>query len=872
MNNKFTFVLLVISCFFVSSAFATGTLIGVISDSLSAFDLPGANIQINGTPMGASTDLNGEYRISSIPAGSYEVLVSYIGYQSKSVNVDIADGETKVLSISLFPEAIEGETIVVTAQARGQQQAINQQLASDKIANIVSEQRIQELPDFNAAAALSRLPGISTQKSSGEDSKVVIRGLSPKYNAIQIEGVQLSATGSSSIGLTSDPYVATGGVQNDRSVDLTMVSPYMIRTIAVYKSLTPDMNANSIGGTVNMELREAPEEAHWDVLWQQGYTAKSETYDNFRAVISGSMRFLNNNLGVYALGNYETYDRNADNLNAGYYIVEYDSAVGKRPVLPNTVTLQRHLETRVRFGANLIMDYRLPNGSLKFVNMFARLNSDYVDHNQYLNYDQGRLRWRMQDGENTIDQRMHSLKLNYDFNLLTANLSASYTEAKNILENSPVLNLSQVGGIIVNKEEDIYNSKPEEMTNLISYQGDDEVTLNSGNLFSNDYKEDNLTFKSDFDLPLNLGSQVSGSFKFGGEYNNKEISTDQESPYLGFNGSATGDGDDIQSNVMRTIYEKYNISVDETGKLTGASFLNPDDDVFKAFLGDEYGDIYYLADNKFLGNLLNYIVSNPNFDASDQSLSSGNQGGWYDGPYQRLTNDYTYSEDYYAGYAMAKINWMKFMLLGGARYEKVESDYFAYNAQDIRNAQLQKMYDTTSVAENDFLLPMMQAKYSPFDWMDVRYAYTQTLSRPDYQLLSPKFTITQNSQIFSGNPELKPAHAFNHDISFTFHSNEVGLFTVGAFYKTVKNFVYNARYTKNWALNFGVDSLARYTVIDPEGGGINPQGSVDYTIYRPINNPNEAYIRGIELDFQHNFWYLPKPLNGMVFGKYQKLC
>ncbi|MBN1406647.1 MAG: TonB-dependent receptor [Calditrichaceae bacterium] len=869
MNNKFTLLFIVISCFFVSSAFAAGTLIGVVSDSLSGFDLPGANIQISGTAMGASTDLNGEYRISSIPAGSYEVLVSYIGYQSKRVNVDIADGETKVLSIVLFPEAIEGEVIVVTAQARGQQQAINQQLASDKVANIVSEQRIQELPDFNAAAALSRLPGISTQKSSGEDSKVIIRGLSPKYNSIEIEGVSLSATGSSSIGLTSDTYVTTGGVQNDRSVDLTMVSPYMIRTIAVYKSLTPDMNANSIGGTVNMELREAPEEMHFDALYQQGYTAKSNTYGNLRAVISGSKRFLDNKLGIYALGNYETYDRNADNLDANYNVVgskeEADSLTGNRPVLINTVTLNRHLESRERFGGNLIMDYRLPKGSIKFVNMFARLNSDYVDHRQTINYDQGRLQWRMQDGENIVDQRMHSLKLDYDFNLFTTDLSLSYTGATNKLENSPVVNFGQFG-VDVNKEDSLHNRVPEDMVFLIDYLGDNEVTLFSGNLFSNEYQEDNTTIKTDFNFPFNIGSQISGSFKFGGQYTKKAISTNQESPYLGFDGNANSDEENIANDMMKAIQSKFDLYVNESGMFTGTSLKNADNDVFKSFLKDKYGDIYYASDNKHLMDILDYIVGNPSFDASDADLSDGRNGGWYDGPYQKLTNDYEYNEDYYAGYAMTKFNVWDFMVLGGARYEKVESDYFAYNAMDMRNAQLQRMYDTTSVSENDFLLPMMQAKYSPFDWMDVRYAYTQTLSRPDYHMLSPKFTITQNGTIHTGNSGLKPAHAFNHDISFTFHSNKLGLLTVGGFYKTIKDFVYQAPYSLNWALNFAVDSLDRYTVVDTSGGGITPRGDLDYRIYRPFNNPNDAYVKGIELDFQHNFWYLPSPFNGMVFG------
>ena len=114
------------------------------------------------------------------------------------------------------------------------------------------------------------------------------------------------------------------------------MSAYMIKTIAVYKALTPDLNANAIGGTVNMELREAPSEFHSDLLFQSGYTQKSNQYGNYRAVASVSRRFFNDNLGVYLLGNIESYDRDADNMNAGYQITK--SSVGDNGYLPVRVS------------------------------------------------------------------------------------------------------------------------------------------------------------------------------------------------------------------------------------------------------------------------------------------------------------------------------------------------------------------------------------------------------------------------------------------------------------------------------------------------------------------------------------------------------
>ena len=87
---------------------------------------------------------------------------------------------------SFLATTIEGEEVVVTAQSQGQLQAINQQLSSNKIVSVVSESKIQEMPDNNAAQAISRLPGVSTLQSSGEASKVVIRGLAPQYNQVAV--------------------------------------------------------------------------------------------------------------------------------------------------------------------------------------------------------------------------------------------------------------------------------------------------------------------------------------------------------------------------------------------------------------------------------------------------------------------------------------------------------------------------------------------------------------------------------------------------------------------------------------------------------------------------------------------------------------
>ncbi len=840
-----------------------GQVEGVVSDSETGETLIGVNVRISGTSIGAASDIDGRFVLRRVPAGTHVLIFSYVGYESIEQTVDVPAGFRQVVDMEMTQETIEGYEIIVSAQRSDQQQAINQQITADNIVNVVSETRIQELPDFNAAAAISRLPGISTQKSSGEDSKVVIRGLSPKYNSIEVEGVKLSATGSSQIGLSSNPGAGSGGVNNDRSVDLTTVSPYMIRVIAVHKSLTPDMNANAIGGTVQMELREAPAEPHVDVLWQQGYTAKSNTFGNYRAVLSGSNRFFNDKLGAYVLFNAESYDRDADNLSANYGIradaVEQDSVSGFRPVQVNSVTFNRHIETRKRYGGNLILDYQIPNGSLKFVNVYTQLNSDFIDHRQSIEYNTGRMNWNLRVGDNAIEQRLHTLKLDYDLGFLTADVSASYTSSSNLLEDSPSISLNQTDALQggVPRDDEI----PEDLTYLIDYRGDDQVVLRSANLFSNDYKEEKFSYKADFEVPFTIGTSVAGFLKFGGLIENQTNTTDQETPYLGF---GAGGGDGIQGQMMQAIEDEFGLVINPQGDLPGTFFINSDPGLFDPFLDDRFGDVYYASNPDLLTNILDYIIGNPAFDASNSQVTTGSEGGWYDGPYQQLTNDYEYKEDYLATYAMTRLNMGRLMVLGGARFERVESDYFAYNARDQRNAQGQIMYDTTSVTSNEYLLPMGQMRLSVFDWMDLRYAYTQTLARPDYSQISPKFTITQGNSVYTGNPDLKPARAYNHDVNVTFHGNRLGLLSAGYFHKKIDGFVYTAVYQLDAAERAGIDSLARYTIVRDGNNVVIPQSNA--TVIRPLNNPFEATVQGFEVELQTSFWYLPKPLNNTVFG------
>jgi len=200
------------------------------------------------------------------------------------------------------------------------------------------------------------------------------------------------------------------------------------------------------------------------------------------------------------------------------------------------------------------------------------------------------------------------------------------------------------------------------------------------------------------------------------------------------------------------------------------------------------------------------------------------------------------------------------MIVGGARYENLDGLYEAFNLIDGRNPATDRAFLVNSYPKNHYWFPMVQGRYQMTDWLDVRAAYTQTLARPDYHQLSPHFTIAYGGgTVTAGNPNLVPAQAYNEEISFTFHSNELGLASISGFYKEIKNFTYSTNYPLYNTAPAGYDTVGKYNI----GGHVPVSGA---TLNTYMNTPYIAYIRGIEIDIQHTFWYLPAPLNGLLIG------
>src|ERR1043166_9396749 len=166
----------------------TGAITGVITDPNGAY-VVGAQIRIAGTSLSTSTDRSGRFTVPRVPARAHRVTASYLGLEPREASVDIGSERSTTVDITLRSgDTVVMQKIEVTSEREGQARAINLQRASDQIKNIVSADSMGRLPDSSAGEALARIPAISIQSDRGEAEFISVRGLSPKYNNIAING------------------------------------------------------------------------------------------------------------------------------------------------------------------------------------------------------------------------------------------------------------------------------------------------------------------------------------------------------------------------------------------------------------------------------------------------------------------------------------------------------------------------------------------------------------------------------------------------------------------------------------------------------------------------------------------------------------
>lgn len=798
----------------------TGTVTGEILDQSTGEELVGANVRLEGTNMGAATDMDGEFTIRGVPEGNYTLVVTYLGYQSFESDLEITAGETVELTLELLASGLEGDEVVISVQARGQTDAINRQMASRTISNIVSSERIREVPDVNAAESIGRLPGISIQRSGGEANKVAIRGLSPKYNAITVDGVRMSATDS-----------------GDRSVDLSMISPESLGGIEVTKANLPYQDADAIGGTVDLQMREAEEGLNTDFTIEGGYNRLQESYGNYKLTGSLADRFLDGRVGAIVNFNLEERDRSTDRYNADYGL-DLD-AQGRHIPRTDFLSLEESALTRSRMGGSVLLDFQLPDGKISINNFYSsRINDEILRANNY-GPDEGERYHNFNDNRGELTVHTHSLHAENEFRWFEADAVASVSRSHNYSPENrswSFLEQSAFSSDLLDRNDP--QTIPESARNDL-----DGTALEWLDISTHESEEITQNYQANVHIPFNITTSIYGEIQTGGKFMHRSRFNDAES----WGDGMYWGGDQTVRRMIAQEMPELGIAEDGTQQIIMEPLLTDyDRDNFLDGLDGDW-PLGFTPDINKLHEITDLI--------EDSEFIERDVGSTF-------RDDYEGGEQLYAGYAMAELNLGQyFTLIPGFRYEEMHTDY---TAQFVREARVPErgdpgaaIQDTTATRNNDFFLPMYHLQIHPTEWMDIRLARTNTITRPDYWQFSPRLSIGQYGNfIYAGNPTLEPSESLNHDASVSIHTNEIGLFTVSAFHKQIDGLIWFASFRDRQT----EDGEYLLDLSDVPGITGTPQ------VQTALNNQNPAYFRGIEFDWQTNFWWLPSPFDGIVLN------
>lgn len=835
--SKFCFISVMIVFIAIPSfSQGVGTIRGRVLDLQTGEPLPAANILIVNTSIGTVADPDGRFVIRDIPAGAQSIRVSYLGYASIIQKISVAAGKDVVEDYRLTSQALEGETVVITAQAKGQESAINQQLVSNTISNIVSEARLKELPDVNAAESIGRLPGISIDRYNGEATGVAIRGLAPKYSTVTVNGVALPATNN-----------------NDRSVDLSLVSSNLLAGIEVKKANTPDMDADALGGTIDLRLKEAPEGFQTYASLQGGNNQLNNYYGNYNTNLSVSNRIFDNDLGVIAGVNVDRYNRSADKLSAAY-VTEASNLVADN-VKVNSFTKRREDAFKSRFGGNVLLDYRIPNGKIAGNGFYSQAKTDGVYRSDQLSWTGGHNThyFNLESNISTTSIFTTGIGVGQDFGWIKYDIGFSSTGSKTDDPNDYRWQFSQ--------EDHAMSGQPTAKTPLLlvdTLQTPDDSTtgIKSVFVYSTKLIEKQKSTQFNVQVPFRISDDITGYVKAGGKFRWIDRTFDQDQwghDNLQYGGSWTG----VNSELVHALSDRYpgdfNLVQDST-LIKNTGYWNQ----FRFNRG-------YTAPANFLGGQYR-LGTSPDLrllrEVTDVLQGLGG-GDYQQQPIGSLGHDYDGIERYQAFYLMTELNVGTFLtILPGVRYD---ADYTKYHGQSIQEVVSAgnvipptNIQHNENIRRNEFWLPIVHVQLRPFDWLNIRLAGTETVTRPDYSMYAPISTIDQYSaNVQAANGSLRDSRSKNLDASISVYQNYTGLITVSGFYKSIDDLM----------LYQGIDKMDT-TIYRLMNSNLNmPLSWLKQSpkVNTWVNNKTPAVYKGAELDWQTNFWYLPSFLKGLVF-------
>lgn len=724
-----------------------GCIEGRVTDAKDGDYLPGANVLLEGTNFGAATDRTGYFCILNIPAGSYEVTVSYVGYDEYSETVTISESNERVtLIVELNPRSIEMGEVLVTGLRQGQAKALSQQKSAESIKNIVDEEQMQLFPDVNSAEVLQRIPGVSIARDQGEGRYVLVRGTSPRLNSTSVNGVKVPSP--------------EGG---DRSVMLDVISADNLAGIEVTKAITPDMDGDAIGGAVNLKTKSA-----LDYPGKVLSGTLGSGYNNlvgkgsFQGGLNYGDRFgADKNIGLMLSGSFQRRNLGSHNNEMDWGDVD-DPSGGEYEWALKTMELRDYAIRRDRMTLSGNLDYRISEGNKFYLSgLFANysdvetrrameIDPDNADfYNSPTNSPETAFASKIKDRTQTQmlyniiaggENQFAKFKMDYYFSYGYAQEEEpdklGYTFE---LDEEPEVNLDlsdrdnpqwSIVGLDNGYE---YNRTNYEFSKL---QADTTLTTNR-----------DIGTALNFEMPYSLAG-YQAKLKFGGKMTLKKKDRDENVWKYKWKG-------DDEDATMDNFEEKQR---DDILDGTYPAPISPNPEKVRD----------WFIENRESGLMKGELLMDDTYGAT-----------------------YDATEDVYAYYAMTTVNLGRLMLLGGFRHEITKIDYLGHEVIFDDEGDFDEVIERENAKTFSHILPMVHLRYKASERTNLRMALTTGIARPDYETLVPyKLIYHEDDEMEIGNPDLDPTTSVNFDLLGEHYFQNIGIISGGIFMKSLDKIIY----------------------------------------------------------------------------------
>jgi TonB-dependent receptor len=711
------------------------------------------------------------------------------------------------------------QEITVTAQRTTVEQAREAQMEAPNLIDIATYTEIRKLPDVSTGEAVRRIPGISLETDEGEGRYVNIRGFDADLNSTTFAGLRLPPTNNAS------PF---GGY---RAVTLDSIPIGLVGALTVTKSNLPSMDAEALGGTIEITPKTAPTNGAW---FAEGNVGSGYEPLRRKPVIDvaittggrfgGAGKPSESNVDAYSDRPFSvvlTYSYNENWRGIDDAEPAYVNGGGYPYYAINNIQQRDYELNRKRHGYGIDLGYQPDPDNSWYIRAF---DAGYTEryYRQFLNLTPDGNPVALANGllEDTL-QGGSAIQKNMRDEKETAKDQVAMVGGRN-----------NFGGVILDYRLGFTKgdwSKPYDYNSAFTYTGPPTGVIDYSSTGRGHTPIYTITGANYLDPTLYQFTGFSNSTAYNYD-KERSLAVNVEVPlhWGGF------DRESLKSGINARLRHK-GLSTQPYSFPTLPALLLSD-------AGYGPNETYYASQYQ------NGIDIRPGYL---QSLLAGQQTQLITDQASSLQQYLDAKEDVYAAYVQYEMGIGPLGIVGGVRVERTKDTLGAYkvafsNGAPATDPVTGNLIYSPVRADNSYTnaFPSLQTRYEIMPTLVARATYSSTIARPGFNQVNASQTIDLGSGFLTeGNPKLKPATANNFDVSIEKYLPNAGILSLGLFDKEIKNYIVNN--------NLGI-------VIDPASGL-----PLKHNTYA---NAGPSYARGLELNWEQRFTELPGPLSGLGAG------